>query len=103
MGLGIGGDADLEIGDPLQAGDQIGGEGVAAGMRRVALADAARRIAAQRHDMADAGLPIGVRDRVDLGAGRGDAGQMRRRLSAVSSRMRRRCAWVRSRVEPPAP
>ena len=30
MGLGIGGDADLEIGDPLQPGDEVGGKGVAA-------------------------------------------------------------------------
>ena len=34
MGLGIGGDADLEIGDAPQPGDEIGGIGIAAGMRR---------------------------------------------------------------------
>ena len=37
MGLGIGGDADLEIGDALQPGDEIGGIGVAARVRRIAV------------------------------------------------------------------
>ena len=35
MGLGIGGDADLEIGDALQPGDQIGGKGIAPRLRRI--------------------------------------------------------------------
>ena len=103
MLLRIGGDRDLEVGDALDAGDEIGGVDVAAGMRRVALADAAGRIAAQRHDVAHARLRIGGDHRVDLGAGGGDAGEMRRRRQRVSARMRVTVACVRSRVEPPAP
>ena len=38
----------------FRAGDQIGGVGIAAGMRLVARADAAGRIAAQRDDVAHA-------------------------------------------------
>ena len=34
MGLGIGRDADLEIGDASEPGDEIGGIGIAAGVRR---------------------------------------------------------------------
>ena len=80
VGLRIGGDADLEIGDAPEARDEIGGKSVAAGMRRIPLADPARRVAAQRDDVADAGLPVIGGDGVDLVAGRGDAGQMRGRL-----------------------
>ena len=50
----IGGDRHLDIGEPLDAGDQIGAVAIAAGMRRISLADAADRIAAQRHDVAHA-------------------------------------------------
>ena len=99
----IGRDRDFEVGDALDAGDEIGGVAIAARMRRVALADAANGIAAQRHDVAHAGLRIGVDHRVDVGAGRGDAGQMRRRRQHGLGRMRLTVAWVRSRVEPPAP
>ena len=79
MFLRIGRHRHFEIGEALDAGDQIGGIAVAAGMRRVRLAGAAKRIAAQRHDMAHAGLRIGADHRIDLGAGRGDASQVRRR------------------------
>src|SRR5690242_12217227 len=76
MLLGIARDADLEVADLLQAGDQCGGIGVAAGMRAVLAAHAARRIATQRHDVADAGVPVGAGDIVDLALGGGDAGEM---------------------------
>ena len=79
MLLRIGRDRDLDVGDALDAGDEIGGIAVAAGMRRVALADAADRIAAQRHDVAHAGVAIAADHGVDLVARRGDAGEMRRR------------------------
>ena len=77
MLLRIGRDRDLEIGDALDAGDEIGGVAIAVGMRRVALADAAERIAAQRHDVAHARRHIGCDHLVDLGAGRRHAGEMR--------------------------
>ena len=77
MLLWIGRDRNLDIGKPLDAGDQIGAVLIAAGMRRVALADAADRIAAQRYDMADAGLAVAADHVVDLSAGGSDAGQMR--------------------------
>src|SRR3546814_4126955 len=48
MHLGIGGDRDVEVGHPLQAGDQVGGVGVAFRVRPVAAA-ALGRIAAQCH------------------------------------------------------
>ncbi len=48
-------------------------------MRRILLADAARRIAAQRHDMAHAGGAIIADHLVHFLARGGDAGQMRRR------------------------
>src|ERR1700730_14229800 len=79
VGLGIGGDADLEIGDALQSPDEISGVSVAAGIRRVML-DAARRITAQRNNVADPGLPVAMRDGIDLGSGRGNASEMGRRF-----------------------
>jgi hypothetical protein len=51
-------------------------------MRGVGGADAAGRIAAQRHDVADADLVIAADDIVDLAARRADAGQMRGRQQA---------------------
>src|SRR5262249_37870077 len=48
-------------------------------MRRVFLVDAADRIAAQRYDVAHAGRAIVADHGVDLGAGGGDAGEMRGR------------------------
>src|SRR6266404_6113892 len=79
VNLGIGGDTDLEIGDALQSPDEIGGISVAAGIRRVML-DAARRITAQRNDVADPGLPVTMRHGIDLGSGRGNASEMGRRF-----------------------
>ena len=76
MLFGIARDADLEVADLLQAGHQLGGIGVAAGMGGVLGAHAGRRIAAQRHDVADAGVPVGARDVVDLALGRADAGEV---------------------------
>ena len=80
MLLRIGRHRDFEIAvDALDAGDQIGGVAIAARMRRVLRARAADRIAAQRHDVAHAGVVIIAHDGVDVGAGRGDASQMRGR------------------------
>src|SRR5271167_3645413 len=79
VGLGIGGDADLEIGDALEPGYEIGGVGIAAGMRRITLG-AAWWIAAQGDDVPDPGLPIFLGHRVDLDAARSHTGQVRRRL-----------------------
>jgi hypothetical protein len=70
----IGRDRHFDIGNPLDAGDEIGAVAIAAGMRRIAFADTAGRIAAQRHDVAHACLCIGFDDRVDIAARRGDAG-----------------------------
>ena len=76
----IGGDRDLDVGiAPLDAGDEFGRSLVAVGMRGIGGADAAGRIAAQRHDVADADLVIAADDVVDLAARGSDAGQMRRR------------------------
>jgi hypothetical protein len=94
MFLRIGGDRHLHVGEALDAGDQIGAVAIATGMRRVALADAADGIPAQRHDVAHASRAIVADHRVDLLAGRGDAGQMRRRgerglrQNALDGRMR---------------
>ena len=74
----IGGDRHFDIGDALDAADKIGGVDVAARMRRVALADAAGRIAAQRHDVAHTRLRVGIDHCIDLRACGGDAGEVRR-------------------------
>ncbi len=79
----IGGDRNLDVGIALlDAGDELGRGLVAVGMRGVRRADAARRIAAQRHDVADADIVIAADDIVDLAARRADAGQMRGRRQA---------------------
>src|SRR6516162_2659490 len=78
MGLGKGGDADLEIGDALQAGNQIRRTANAAGIGLIAVG-AGRRIAAERHDMADALAPVIGGQRLDLLPRRADAGEMGRR------------------------
>ncbi len=88
----------------LDAGDELGRALIAVGMGEVGRADAAGRIAAQRHDVADADLVIAVDDLVDLAARGADAGRGARPAAAsVSLRMRAMVEWVRSRVEPPAP
>src|SRR5262249_11982303 len=75
----IGGDRHLDVGEALDAGDQVGSVAIAAGMGRVAIAGAADGIPAQRHDVAHAGATVVADHRVDLLAGRGDAGEMSRR------------------------
>ena len=99
----IGGDRYFDVGDALDAADEIGGISIAAGMRRVALADAAGRIAAQRHDMAHAGVRIGTDHRIDFARVAATQVRCAAGVSMVSARMRLTVACVRSRVEPPAP
>ena len=70
MLLRIASDGDLERRDRLEALDQIGGIDIAAWCRLISIADPARRIAAQRHDMAHAEIPIVADDLVDLSASR---------------------------------
>ena len=103
MHFGIGRDRDVEVGDALEARHEIEGVGIAAGMGTVG-GLARRGIAAQGHDVADARRPVIARDVIDLGA-RGTRRSVRCAAgsSEVSLRMRRTVAWVRARVEPPAP
>ena len=75
----IGRDRHLDVGEALDAGDEVGGVAVAAGMRRVALAEPAGGIAAQRHDVAHARGAVVADHGVDFVAGGGDAGEMGRR------------------------
>ena len=76
----IGRNRDLDVAMLLlDAGDEFGGGLIAIGMGRVGRADAAGRIAAQRHDVADADVVIAADDVVDLAARSSDAGQMRGR------------------------
>ena len=77
MLLRIAGNRHLEGRDRLDAACEVGGIDVAAGRRVVAGADAAGGIAAQRHDMAHADVPIVADDRVDLFPRRVDASEMR--------------------------
>ena len=74
----IGRDRYFDIGNALDTGNQIGAIVIAARMRRVALADAANRVAATQ---------------VRCAAGA--------RLVSLTMRLTVEC--VRSRVEPPAP
>ncbi len=69
MAFGIGRDRDLEISEALEASDQCCRIGVAFGMWPEALTDTALRIAAQRHDVAHADIPIRAGDFVDLRRG----------------------------------
>ncbi len=78
--LRIGGNRDFEIAYGAQARHQIGRMGVAARRRRIGRSQPPLRIAAQRHDMAHAGVPIAARDFIHLFARRADAGEMRSRL-----------------------
>ena len=72
-------------------------------MGRVGGADAADRIAAQSDDVANAGVPVGAHDVVDLVARGATQVRCAAGFSVVSLTMRATVAWVRSRVEPPAP
>ena len=88
--LGIGRDRDLEVADALDAGHEVAGLGVAAGMRprrrcRRRPAGSPRSATMWRTP----GIPVGVHDLVDLVAGGGDAGEVGGRLQAASPR---RCA-----------
>ncbi len=80
MILGIAGDGDVEGRNGPDAFDEIGGVDIAARGGHVALADPSRRIAAQRHDVANAEVPIVADHLVDLAPRRGNAGQVRGRL-----------------------
>jgi hypothetical protein len=83
MLLGIDADQHLERGDAAQRRRQLGRVLVAVLARHVDAADAAlarRRVAAQRHDVAHADVPVVVDHLVDLGAAGADAGQVRGRL-----------------------
>src|SRR5215211_3075616 len=77
MDFGISGDGNVELGDPLQAFDQLGGIAIAVRMRLVLRAGLGR-IAAKRDDVAYTEVPIVAGDRIDLLAARGDAGEMGR-------------------------
>src|SRR5262245_11819585 len=74
--LGVAADGNLERGDTLGAFDEVGGVDVAALRRLVAFADSSGRIAAERHDVPHAEIPIIADDAVNLLASGGDAGEM---------------------------
>src|SRR5271169_3143042 len=76
MGFGIGGNANLEIADVFEAGDEIGGVVIPPRLRRKSLS-ANRGVAAQSDDVANPRLPVIPCNGIDLGPGRGNAGQMR--------------------------
>ncbi len=83
MFLRVGGNRDLDVGiTRADARHQLGRGPVAVGMGGIGGADAAGRIATQRHDMADAELVIAADDVIDLAARRADAGEVRRRREA---------------------
>src|SRR5665213_1920784 len=81
MALGIEGYADLEIADPADACDQFRRGLIAVGMGPIG-AGHVRHVAAQSDDMADARIPIGTDNVVDLATGMADASEMRGRLEA---------------------
>ena len=85
MAFGIKGDADLERRDAADACDQFRRGSIAFGMGAIGPVHV-RHVAAQRHDMADAGIPIAAHDLVDLGRGTRHAGQMRGGLQRSSPR-----------------
>ena len=71
MLLGVCRDRDLEIADPPDAGNEVGGILVSTRMRNVGRADAARRIAAQGHDVTHANVDLDMlQAQVDAGATR---------------------------------
>ena len=72
-------------------------------MRRIAFADTAKRIAAQRDDVANSGLRVRLDHCVNLGTLAATQVRCAAGVNIVSVRMRLTVAWVRSRVEPPAP
>src|SRR5581483_955159 len=76
MNFGIGCDRHVEVGDALQAGDEIRGVSKSIWMRPITRLPL-RRIAAQCDHIADAFVPVAACDFEDLGLGCADAGQMR--------------------------
>src|SRR5579859_6500578 len=74
MGLGMSGDADLEIRHPLQAGHQLRGIGITAGVWLVRTA--AGSISTEGHDVAHPRLPVTAGDLLYLAAVRAHAGEM---------------------------
>ena len=74
MGLGIGGDRDFEIRDLAQSRHEIGGEGIAAGMRRIRRAGGG--VATQGNDVTHARGPVLAGDLIDLVSCGADARQM---------------------------
>jgi hypothetical protein len=79
MLLGIGRNGHVEIAEQFDAGDQFRRAAIALRMRLVARSGASGRIAPQRHDAADAHVPIGGDHLVHFGARGANAGEMRRR------------------------
>src|SRR5258705_7259431 len=80
MFFGIGRNRNLDVAVLLlDACNKLGRRAIAIGMRGIGRADAARRIAAQRDDVADADIVIAADDLVDLAARGANAGQMRGR------------------------
>ena len=78
MDLGIDTNRNLEIMAALQARHQFSRRRIAIGTRFEADI-LGRRVTAQRDDMTDAGLPIGIGNLVDLAAAGVDTGQVCRR------------------------
>ena len=87
----IGRDRDLEIADALDRGDEFGGCLITVGRRFIGRVHAARRVAAQGHDVANARGMIFSHDGVDLGPGGADTGEMRsRRHMGIAGNARHR-------------
>jgi hypothetical protein len=77
MLLRIGRDGDLEVADRLDAGHEIAGLLKSAGMRLIGRADAGHRIAAKRHDVTHAGIPVGANNLVHVLFRGRNAGEVR--------------------------
>ena len=92
----VGSDGNVEVAHVFQQRHQIG-------RVHFRLAAARRQIAAQRHDMADAAVPVIGRDVAQLRRAGVDAGQVRRRLGPVRSLIPLMMLWVRSRSPELAP
>ena len=103
VALRIGGDRDLEIADSPGVGDQVGGRAIAVGRGFIRGVEAGRRIAAQRHDMAHARAVIGAKGRANSSFEAPTQVRCAAGFIVVSRTKRSTVAWVRSRVEPPAP
>src|SRR5262249_11225615 len=91
MLLRIAGDRDFEGRDLLYPYGEVGGVAVAVRRRRVAIADPAGRIAAQRHDVAHTQIPIIADYLIEFGFGRRNAGEMRCRFQRRLAQDTRDC------------